>query len=191
MEIIYSSSSSASHGLAIPFVWESRGALTRLPSAGPGPAWGRWCHWRLGLIPSARVVGGGDEGNMFYRVRYKPTWLQTSGTDIRSSENVSVTPAAFWMRAFQSQAPPKGKGTWRVLVLSIPVCHPACFLYQSILQFIKYTCSSHWCIWRSYRDPGTAEHAGHGRVVRQAWFLFLGIFYSIRVEIEYSKNPAC
>lgn len=42
----------------------------------------------------------GDEGNMFYRVRYKPTWLQTSGTDIRSSENVSVTPAALRMRGF-------------------------------------------------------------------------------------------
>lgn len=40
----------------------------------------------------------GDEGNMFYGVRYKPTWLQTSGTDIRSSENVSVTPAALRMR---------------------------------------------------------------------------------------------
>lgn len=51
-----------------------------------------------GPTPSARVEEG--EGNMFYRVRYKLTCLQTSGTDLRSSENVSVTPAALWVRGF-------------------------------------------------------------------------------------------
>lgn len=74
-----------------------------------GPSLPAVClHWtslrevmslETGLHPSARVEGVG-EGNMFYRMRYKPTWLQTSGTDIRSSEHVSVTLAAPGVRGF-------------------------------------------------------------------------------------------
>lgn len=51
VDITHSSSSNAGHGWAIPFVWEARGALTRLLSACPGPAWGRWCHGDWAPLP--------------------------------------------------------------------------------------------------------------------------------------------
>ena len=92
--------------------------------------------------PRSPSSSGGGEGNMCYRARYKPTRLQTSGTDLRSSENVSVTLAALGVRGFSSQGPPEGKGTWRVLILSIPACHPACLLYHRVGFFFFFLTSS-------------------------------------------------
>ena len=124
--------------------------------------------------PCSPSSSGGGEGNMCYRARYKPTRLQTSGTDLRSSENVSVTLAALGVRGFSSQGPPEGKGTWRVLILSIPACHPACLLYHRVgfffffNQFTKHIHLFPSCIWNSYYGSDATEHGGHGIGARQA-----------------------
>lgn len=86
VEITHSFSSPVGHAWTKLFVCETRRALTRLLSACPGLAWGMWYQQRLDSTPSTRPEVGGWVGNMFYRVRYKITWLQTSGTDIKALE---------------------------------------------------------------------------------------------------------